>query len=52
MVLAGYQLNIVSKEHLNTLIYSGPEAEKHLYIYHYDNHYDVMTSMPAFLAWK
>ena len=51
-VLPGYQLNIVSKEHLNALIYSGPEAEKYLYLYHHDNHYDVITSMPAFLAWK
>ena len=48
--LPGYQLNVVSKEHLNALIYSGPEAEKHLYLYHHDNHYDVITSMPAFLA--
>ena len=47
-----YQLNVASKEHLNTLIYSGPEAEKHLYLYHHDNHYDVITSMPAFLARK
>ena len=47
-----YQLNVVSKEHLNALIYSGPEAEKHLYLYHHDNHYDVITSMPAFLARK
>ena len=36
--LSGYQLNVVSKEHLNALIYSGPEAEKHLYLYHHDNH--------------
>jgi hypothetical protein len=26
--LPGYQLNVSSKEHLNALIYSGPEAEK------------------------
>ena len=50
--LPGYQLNVVSKEHLNSVIYSGPEAEKHLYLYHHDNHYDVITSMPAFLARK
>ena len=43
---------MISKEHLNALIYSGPEAEKHLYLYHHDNHYDVITSMPAFLARK
>ena len=30
-VLPGYQLNVVSKEHLNALIYLGPEAEKHFY---------------------
>ena len=34
------------------LIYSGPEADKCLYLYHHDNHYDVITSMPAFLARK
>ena len=50
--LPGYQPNVVSKEHLNALIYSGSEAEKHLYLYHHDNHYDVITSMPAFLARK
>jgi hypothetical protein len=50
--LPDYQLNVISKEHLNALIYSGPESEKHLYLYHHDNHYDVITSMPAFLARK
>lgn len=41
-VLPGYQLNVVSKEHLNSMIYSG----------HHANNYDVITSMPAFLARK
>ena len=50
--LPDYQLSVISKEHLNALIYSGPDAEKHLYLYHHDNHYDVITSMPAFLARK
>ena len=36
--LPDYQLNVISKDHLNALIYSGPEAEKHLYLYHHDNH--------------
>ena len=31
-VLTGYQLNMVSKEHLNALIYSGPEADKCIYL--------------------
>ena len=48
--LPGYQLNVASKEYLNALIYSGPEAEKHIYLYHHNNHYDIITSMPAFLA--
>ena len=46
------KLNMVSKEYLNALIYSGPEAEKHIYLYHHDNHYDVITSMPAIRARK
>ena len=50
--LTSYQLNIVSKEHQNTLIYSGPDAEKRIYLYSYDNHYDVITSMPGFIARK
>jgi hypothetical protein len=50
--LPGHQLNVISKEHLNAMIYSGPEADKCLYLYHHDNQYDVITSMPAFLARK
>ena len=50
--LTDYQINIVSKEHLNMLIYSGPAASKRIYLYAHDNHYDVITSMPAFLARK
>jgi hypothetical protein len=49
-VLPGYQLNMVSKDHLNALIYSGPEADKCIYLYHHDMAYDVISSMPAFLA--
>jgi hypothetical protein len=51
-VLPAYQLNMVSKEHLNALIYSGPEADKCIYLYHHDSHYDVISSMPAFLTRK
>ena len=51
-VLPGYQLNVVCKEHLNAMIYSGPDAEKYLYLYHHDNHYVVITNVPAFLARK
>jgi len=47
--LPNYQIVVVSKEHFNAIIYAGPQAEKHIYLYHHDDHYDVITSMPAFL---
>ena len=40
--LIDYQINIVSKEHSNTVIYSGPEASQRIYLYAHDNHYDVI----------
>ncbi|CAB4039778.1 Hypothetical predicted protein [Paramuricea clavata] len=48
--LSDYQINIVSKEHQNSLIYVGCDQEKRIYLYLYDNHYDVITTMPGFLA--
>ena len=50
--LTEYQINIVSKEHQNSIIFAGPEAAKRVYLYCHDNHYDVITSMPAFFARK
>lgn len=47
--LPGYQINIVSKESFNAIVYQGPEAEKKIYMYHHDNHYDVITTMSGFL---
>ena len=52
MYLSDYQINIVSKEHQNSIIYSGPDKEKHIYLFLHDNHFDVITSMPAFFARK
>jgi hypothetical protein len=52
MYLTEYQINIVSKDHQNSILYSGPEQEKRIYLFLDDNHYDVITSMPAFLARK
>ena len=44
-----YQLHIISKDFHNSIVYQGSqEAENKLYIYHADNHYNVITSMPAF----
>ena len=46
--LTDYQINIVSKEHQNSVIFRGPDKEKRIYLF--DNHFDVITSMPAFVA--
>ena len=44
------QINIVSKEYGNKIIYNGPEKEKKIYLYMHNNHYDVITKMPGFCA--
>jgi hypothetical protein len=49
--LTDYQINIVSKEHQNSVIFPGPDKEKiRIYLFLHDNHFDVITSMPAFVA--
>jgi len=50
--LSQFQINVVSKDLFNAVLYSGPESEKLIYLYHHDNHYDVITSMAAFLNRK
>jgi len=49
-VFPGYQIHIISAEHFNSIIYAGPEADKKIYLYYHDNHYDIITSMAAFLS--
>ena len=34
--LTEYQINIVSKEHQNSIIFAGPEAAKRIYLYCHD----------------
>ena len=48
--LTDYQINIVSKEYSNKIIFTGPEKEKKIYLYMHNNHYDVITKMPGFFA--
>ena len=48
--LTEYQINIVSKEYNNKIIYSGPDKDKKIYLYMHNNHYDVITKMPGFFA--
>ena len=49
-VLPDYQLVVVSGDHFNAIIYKGPETEKPIYLYYHSGHYDLITSMPAFLG--
>ncbi|XP_070549498.1 uncharacterized protein [Ptychodera flava] len=45
-----YRIHVISDEKSGTFIYQGRDtAEPNIYLYHHDNHYDVVTSMPAFL---
>jgi hypothetical protein len=45
-----YQIYVISKEHFNGIIYSGPkERAKKLFLYYHDNHFDVITKMPGFM---
>ncbi|CAC5393604.1 unnamed protein product [Mytilus coruscus] len=43
-----YQIHVVSQQHFNGIIFQGPEAERKIYLYHHNEHYDVITSMPGF----
>lgn len=47
-VLKDYQIHVVSKEHFNAIIYEGPVADKKIYLYLHDDHYDVITTMSGF----
>ncbi len=50
--LPEYEINIVSMDHGNTIIYPECPADvevKRLYLYLHNNHYDVITTMPGFL---
>ena len=50
--LTQYEINIVSGNHDNAIIYpTQPSDDKTpIYLFLHDNHYDVITSMPGFLS--
>ena len=50
--LTEYEINIVSGNHDNAIIYpSQPSTDKTpIYLFLHDNHYDVITSIPGFLS--
>lgn len=49
-IMPQYQIHVISQQHFNGIIYKGPESEKKIYLYLHDGHFDVITSMPAFLG--
>ena len=48
--ITDYQINIVSKEYGNEIIYVGPEKGKRIHLYTHNNHYDVIAKMPGFFT--
>ena len=47
----GIQINIVDADYFNEIIYTAnTDAAEIIYVYKNKNHYDVITSMPAFLG--
>ena len=45
-----YQLHVISRDFYNAVVYEGSDkAKDKLYMYHADNHYSVITSMPSFV---
>ena len=48
--LSERQINIVSKENSNNIIYAGPEKDKKIYVHMHNTDYNVNTKMPGFFA--
>ena len=49
----GVQINVVDADYFNEIIHTAnPEATNIIYLHKNKNHYDVITSMPAFLSKK
>ena len=49
-VITEHQIIVLSAEHFNAIIYEGRKREKLIYLYLYQNHVDVITSVSAFLG--
>ena len=52
--LTNYEINIVSGNHDNSIIYPSKSSTSNsvtpIYLYLHDNHYDIITSMPGFFS--
>ena len=46
-----YQIKVYSKETFNNLVFQGDVVSDNvLHLYHHDNHFDVITKLPAFFG--
>ena len=51
-VIEDYQIVVLSSDHFNAIVYEGLRREKQSFLYHHDNHFDVITSVSSFLEKK
>ncbi|XP_071965841.1 uncharacterized protein [Antedon mediterranea] len=50
--LPNHQIIVISKDNLNSVIFSGDYRKKQIYLYHHSNHYDLITTITGFLKFK
>ena len=48
--LPDYQIVVYSKDTLNEILYAGLPMSEQLFLYHYDDHFAIITSKPSFLG--
>ena len=49
-VLPNHQIRIISQENYCAMVYMGPEAEHKINLLLYREHFDIITSLPAFFC--
>ena len=49
-VIDNYQIIVLSAKLFNTIVYKRPRREKQIYLYHYVNHFNIITSVSSFLG--
>ena len=49
-VIDNYQIIVLSAKHFNAIVYKGPMREKQIYLYHYETHFDIITSVSSYLG--
>ena len=49
-VIGNYQIIVLSAKHFNAIVYKGLRRVKQIYLYHYENHFDIITSISSFLG--